>query len=166
MIVVIRVFALLLLVAVLGFGAWVLFVNLLNRENSMWYAGRPRTLGVHDGRLSPPRQTPNSVVSEGIDASHAAYVAPIAFSGDPAAAMARLVTVLQSLDRVKIVDNTPGYVYAEFRSKTMGYVDDFEARLDAAAGVIQVRSASRVGHGDRGVNRARVELLRRKLAPA
>lgn len=164
MIVLLRVFALVLLIAIIGFGAWLLFVNLLGRENSMWYAGRPRSLGVHDGKLGGPKRTPNSVVSEGVDGAHAAYVAPIAFTGDPSAAMLRLVAVLQSLDRVTLVRSEPTYLHAEFRSKTMGYVDDFEARIDAAAGVIHVRSASRVGHGDRGVNRARIELLRRKFA--
>jgi uncharacterized protein (DUF1499 family) len=78
--------------------------------------------------------------------------------------MAKLGTVLQALDRVTVVRAEPGYLYAEFRSKTLGFVDDFEARLDPAASVIHVRSASRLGRRDMGVNRARVEMIRSKFA--
>lgn len=164
MIVLIRVLALLLLIVLIPFLAWLLFVNVTGREGSMWFGGRPSTLGVHDGKLSGPKHTPNSVVSEGVDTSSPAYVAPIVFNGDPKAAMARLGTVMQSLDRVTVIKAEESYLYAECRSKTMRFVDDFEARVDAAAGVIHVRSASRLGHGDRGVNRARVEMIRRKFS--
>ena len=71
--------------------------------------------------------------------------------------------MLQALDRVTIVKVEETYLYAEFRSKTLGYVDDFEARVDTAASVIHVRSASRLGYGDKGFNRARVEMIRAKF---
>jgi uncharacterized protein (DUF1499 family) len=166
MIILLRIVALLLLVVVIAFGLWLLFVNLTKRENSMWYGGRPSTLGVSNGKLSGPKKTPNTVVSEGVDATSPAYVAPIAFTGDAKAAFAKLGTVLQALDRVTIIKADEGYVHAEFRSKTMGYVDDFEARLDVAASVIHVRSASRLGRRDLGVNRARIEMIRAKFAAA
>ena len=54
----------------------------------------------------------------------------------------------------------PGYLYAEFRSKLMGFVDDVEFLADPAAGVVHVRSASRLGRRDFGVNRSRIEALR------
>ena len=164
MIVLFRIAALLLLLIFIAFGVWLLFVNLTKRENSMWYAGRPSRLGVIDGKLAGPKKTPNSVVSEGVDAAHAAYVAPLAFTGDPRVALAKLGAVLQALDRVTIIKVEETYLHAEFRSKTMGYVDDFEARVDTAASVIHVRSASRVGRRDMGVNRARVEAIRAKFA--
>jgi uncharacterized protein (DUF1499 family) len=159
-----RIFGLLVLSALILFGLWCVFVNLTGRENSMWFGGRPTRLGVTDGELTGPKATPNSVVSEGVDSSHPAYVAPLPFSGDAQAAMARLGTLIQAFNRVAIVRAEPDYVHAEFRSKTMGYVDDFEARLDAQASVIHVRSASRLGRGDKGVNRARIEMIRRKFA--
>jgi uncharacterized protein (DUF1499 family) len=164
MMVLLRIFGLLLLVVLIAFGLWLAFVNVTKRENSMWFGGRPSTLGVKDGKLCAPRSTPNSVVSEGVEPTHPAYAAPIAFTGDPKVALAKLGAVLQALDRVTIVKVEEAYLYAEFRSKTLGYVDDFEARVDAAANVIHVRSASRLGHGDRGFNRARVEMIRRKFA--
>lgn len=164
MLVLLRILALLMLAVLILIGLWLAFVNLTGRENSMWFGGRPSTVGVKDGKLAGPRKTPNSVVSEGIESTHAAYIAPIAFSGDPRAALAKLGVVLQALDRVTIIKVQETYLYAEFRSKTLGYVDDFEARVDAAAGVIHVRSASRLGYGDKGFNRARVEMIRAKFA--
>lgn len=164
MIVLLRVFGLLLLAILVLFGLWIAFVNLTGRENSMWFGGRPSTLGVKGGKLSGPRKTPNSVVSEGIESTHRAYVAPIAFTGDPRAALAKLGSVLQALDRVTIIKVEETYLCAEFRSKTLGYIDDFEARVDPAASVIHVRSSSRLGYGDKGFNRARVEMIRAKFA--
>ena len=164
MLVLLRVFAFLLLSVLIVFGLWLAFVNLTGRENSMWFGGRPTTLGVKEGRLAGPRKTPNSVVSEGIESTHPAYVAPIAFTGDPRAALAKLGAVLQALDRVTLIKVEETYLYAEFRSKTLGYVDDFEARVDSAASVIHVRSSSRLGYSDKGFNRSRVELSRAKFA--
>ncbi|TAG79655.1 MAG: DUF1499 domain-containing protein [Burkholderiales bacterium] len=130
----------------------------------MWFAGRPSTLGVHDGKLSgPKKRTPNSVVSEGIEPTHPAYIAPIAFTGDPRAAMAKLLTVLQAMKDVTLVKAEETYVYAEFRTPKMRYVDDFEARLDASASLIHVRSASRLGKRDFNVNRNRVEAIRKRF---
>ena len=164
MIVLLRIFGLLLLAILVLFGLWLAFVNLTGREKSMWFGGRPSTLGVKGDKLSGPRSTPNSVVSEGIESTHPAYVAPIAFTGDPKAALAKLGTVLQALDRVTIIKVDETYLYAEFRSKTLGYVDDFEARVDPAASVIHVRSSSRLGYGDKDFNRSRVEMIRAKFA--
>ena len=164
MLVLVRVFGLLLLALLILCGLWIAFVNLAGRENSMWYGGRPSTLGVKDGKLSGPRSTPNSVVSEGIATTDPAFTAPIAFTGDPRVALAKLGAVLQTLDRVTIVKVEETYLYAEFRSKTLGYIDDFEARVDPPAGVIHVRSASRLGHGDKGVNRLRVDTIRARFA--
>lgn len=166
MIVVLRVVALLLLALLVVFALWVVIVNLFGREESMWYGGRPSTLGVHDGKLSPPKRTPNSVVSEGIDSTHPAYVAPIAYSGDGTAAMARLGGIVQTLGGVTLVTVAPGYLHAECRSKTMRFIDDFEARLDPAAKVIHVRSAARLGRRDFDVNRSRVETVRRRFSEA
>ena len=90
MMVLVRIFGLLLLAGLILFGVWLAFVNFTGRENSMWFGGRPSTLGVKDGKLSAPRPTPNSVVSEGVESTDAAYVPPIAFTGDPRVALMRL----------------------------------------------------------------------------
>ncbi|MFP3434908.1 DUF1499 domain-containing protein, partial [Paraburkholderia sp. SIMBA_061] len=54
-------------------------------------------------------------------------------------------------------------LYAEFKSKLMGFVDDVEFHKDDVNQVINVRSASRLGKSDLGVNRKRVEEIRQQL---
>ena len=72
-------------------------------------------------------------------------------------------SAVESLPRTRIVLAHRDYLYAEFRSRLLGYVDDVEFFFDGA--LIQVRSASRVGRRDFGVNRARVERIREILNP-
>ena len=78
--------------------------------------------------------------------------------------MANLKQVVQAMPRTKIVKETNNYLYVEFASKLMGFVDDVEFYLDNDAQTIQVRSASRLGESDLGVNRQRIEEIRAQLA--
>ncbi len=64
------------------------------------------------------------------------------------------------MDRVNIVSEQDNYLYAEFTSRLMGYVDDVEFLADATQNLVHVRSASRLGHSDMGVNRNRIEAIR------
>ncbi len=128
---------------------------------------RPDNLGVHDGRLAPPKRTPNNVnsqVDKTADAEH--YIEPLRYTGDARQAWAALRRVVDGMKRVKVVKSEPNYLYVEFSSKWMGFVDDTEFYLDEKAGVIQVRSASRLGRRDFGVNRERIEHIRAALARA
>lgn len=164
MIALLRIIALFLLILLVPWLAWVAYVNLTGRENSIWYGGRPSTLGLHDGRLGPPKHTPNSVVSEGIPDTHPAWIAPIRFTDDPRSAMARLLTALGEMEGVTLLKADERYVYAECRTRRLRFVDDLEARIDPEAKLIHVRSASRLGRRDFDVNRARIERLRQRLA--
>ena len=107
--------------------------------------------------------SPNCVSSRAPDDAH--RVEPLAMAGDPAAAFERAVEAVRALPRTTVVTEEAGYLHAECRSRLFRFIDDLELELDADAGVIQVRSASRVGHSDLGVNRRRVEALRAALAP-
>ena len=125
---------------------------------------RPDNLGVHDGRLAPPKRTPNNVNSQidgNADAEH--YIAPLRYAGDARQAWAAVKRIIDGMQRAKVVKSEADYLYAEFASKLMGFVDDTEFYLDAKAGVIHVRSASRLGRRDFGVNRERIEYIRSKL---
>jgi uncharacterized protein (DUF1499 family) len=124
---------------------------------------RPRTptLGLENGRLRPCPGSPNCVSSEG--GPSGSSVLPIAWSGSADDAIRELGSLLSRMPRVTVVASDRGYLHAEFRSRLFGYVDDFEARWDGAARCIQVRSASRSGHSDLGVNRRRVEWVRSAL---
>ncbi|HEX6156146.1 MAG TPA: DUF1499 domain-containing protein [Burkholderiales bacterium] len=116
---------------------------------------RPGNLGVTNGRFAACRRTPNCVSSQADPSDREHYIAPIAFRGDAIAAVRKAV---DSLPRTRVISADSTYLYAEFRSKLLGYVDDVEFFYDG--GAIQVRSASRLGRRDFGVNRKRVERLR------
>jgi uncharacterized protein (DUF1499 family) len=118
---------------------------------------RPMNLGVHDGKLAPCPASPNCVSSQSTDKDHA--VEPFPFSGAPAEAMADLKKVLSRMPRARIVTTTETYLHAEFTSALFRFVDDVEFWCDESARTIHLRSASRVGNSDLGVNRKRIESL-------
>jgi uncharacterized protein (DUF1499 family) len=124
---------------------------------------RPDNLGARGGRLPPCKRSPNCVSSQAdrSDAEHS--IEPIRFKGTTVQAMVAAKRAVELMERSTIVREESGYLYAEFRSKLLGYVDDLELVFDANAGVLHVRSASRLGRRDFGVNRARVERLRRLI---
>lgn len=126
------------------------------------FAGKqPTTLGVRDGRLSPCPATPNCVCSQDSDPGHS--IEPLKLNSLDSA-IADLKRIIEALPKTKIVEESNDYLYAQFTSKLMGYVDDVEFYVDRAANVIHVRSASRLGKSDLGVNRKRIELIRTQLA--
>ena len=124
---------------------------------------RPTNLGLRDGRFAPPRRTPNCVSSQADPADAEHYITPIPFKGNAVEAMNVARRAVQSMERSTIVREEGNYLYAEYRSRLLGYVDDVELYFDEAAGVFHVRSASRLGRRDFGVNRARAEALRRLI---
>ncbi len=125
---------------------------------------RPDNLGVREGRLAPCKTTPNCVSSQAdpTDAGH--HIAPLAFAGAPEAAWAALLAELRARGEAAVVTEKPGYLHAEFTSRLLAYVDDVEFLLEDKAALIQVRSASRLGSSDFGVNRKRIESIRAALA--
>lgn len=127
----------------------------------------PAPLGVQQGRLAPPSPTPNSASSQaGLYPDHpqAAYAAvapfaPRAGESGPAA-LQRLADLLLQQTGTRLTQHTDGYVRAEATTRWLRFVDDVELWLDPEANLVHVRSASRLGRKDFGVNRARVEALR------
>ncbi len=131
------------------------------------FAGtRPEALGFAGGRFAPGDRRPNWVSSTVAREDAAHFVPPLAFAGDAALAWKRLVEAIAATPGATLVTRTPSYLHAEFASRRLGFVDDAEFALDAAASVIHVKSAARLGIRDFGVNRERVERLRRALADA
>lgn len=153
------------------FASIVLSLAVLGAARVGWFAGSaPPNLGVDNGRLAAPSKTPNSVSSQadlfpGHPQREYARIAPLAYSGDGAAAMARLATVIREMDGAHVVHEKPGYLYVQFRTPWLGFVDDAEFWLDPAGGVIQLRSASRLGKSDLGLNRRRIEAIRQQFKP-
>ena len=121
---------------------------------------RPNNIGVKEGRLATCPQSPNCVVSQGeTDAEHA--IAPLTYTGDAAAAMTSLRQIVAAQPGSEIIEQTDNYLYAEFTSRLMGFIDDVEFYFDpTASGTIHVRAAARLGQSDLGVNRKRIEAIR------
>jgi uncharacterized protein (DUF1499 family) len=123
---------------------------------------RPRTIGVNDGRLQPLRDRSRNSVSSYAQTDYN-KIAPLAGGADARKTFERLRKIVESDRSAQIVTQQPGYLYAEFKTKLLGFVDDVEFLLDPKAKVIHLRSASRLGREDFGVNRKRIEALRTKL---
>lgn len=121
---------------------------------------RPANLGVKDGKLAACPGSPNCVNSQSpeSDAEHA--IAPLSFETSAPEAIARLKEIVTAMPRTQIIQQTETYLYAEFTSGLMGFVDDVEFFADAATGTLHMRSASRLGQSDLGVNRKRIDQIR------
>lgn len=131
----------------------------------------PNDLGARDGKLKPPSNTDNSVTSQAAmfpDHPQREYsdIAPLPLRGDGPATIAKIKSLVAAMPGAKIVKSEPDYLYAQYTTRVMKFVDDVEFWYDPQARVIQVRSASRVGKGDMGVNRQRIEAVRAALAAA
>ncbi|MEQ1545562.1 DUF1499 domain-containing protein [Methyloglobulus sp.] len=112
-------------------------------------------------KLPPCLDTPNCVSSQASDKPH--YILPFKISGDPNLAWAELKKMITAHERMIITHETEDTLHAEARSLVLQFVDDIDAILDTDAGLIHIRSASRVGHSDFGVNRKRMEKFRLQL---
>ena len=128
--------------------------------------GQRPELGVLDGRLQPPSPTPNSVSSQAhLHPGHpqAAYAAvePLPLKAAGAAASLRaLADVLQAMPGVTLVEQKDNYLRAQAQTRWLKFIDDLEFWIDPQQARIEVRSASRLGRKDFGVNRARLEAIR------
>ncbi|MEY4295454.1 MAG: hypothetical protein RLY82_1142 [Pseudomonadota bacterium] len=130
---------------------------------------QPSNLGVSNGKLKAPSPTENSVSSQAaLHAGHPmqtyAAITPLAYTGEAAAAWTRLEAALATLPRTTIVTNsadaTGRYLYAQSSTLLLRFTDDVEFWQDDTNKVIHVRSSSRLGRKDFGVNRNRIETIR------
>ncbi len=122
----------------------------------------PDHLGAEQERLAPCPSSPNCVSSQATDPSQ--QVAAFTADSDDYQAWQRWQTVIAQYPRTTLITVTDTYLHAEFRSRWLGFVDDVELLRDPEQALIHVRSASRLGYSDLGVNRRRVEHLRQAFA--
>ena len=107
-------------------------------------------------RFKPVPSSPNCVSSRADRSDRQHYIAPL-----EGADLARVKAVVQAMPRTEIVEEADGYLHAVFTTRLMRFKDDVE--FEEEGGLVHVRSASRVGYGDLGANRSRVEEIRRRL---
>jgi uncharacterized protein (DUF1499 family) len=118
-------------------------------------------LGVNNGILAPCPPTNNCVMSQNSDAIHA--IEPIVYQGDRNTARETLLKVLTVVPRTQVIEKTDNYIHALSKSRIFQFVDDVEFYLPTDESVIHLRSASRIGEWDLGVNRRRIEQIRLAL---
>ena len=124
-------------------------------------SGTRPDLGLNNGKLTPCPESPNCVNSQAADEEH--YIAPLQFSGTHTEAHERLVQIIESEKRTKILAAEENYIRVEFTSALFRFVDDVEFYVTKAQDgriIIHVRSASRIGYSVQGVNRKRIERIR------
>ncbi len=118
--------------------------------------------GLFETKLTKCPDKPNCICTEFVaDASH--YIEPIGFSqSNTAEVLSRLKNSVREMGG-SIQAETGNYLAATFSSSIFRFVDDLEIRIDKDLKIIHMRSASRVGHSDRGVNKKRIEQLKKLI---
>ena len=118
-------------------------------------------MGIIQGKLSPCPDSPNCVSSQSSNPSH--FVEPLAYTDSRAQARARLLKIIESMPRTQIITKTDIFIHAEYTSLVFRFVDDVEFLFEEEKNLIHVRSASRIGYSDLGVNRKRIEAIRQRF---
>jgi uncharacterized protein (DUF1499 family) len=116
----------------------------------------PETTGLTQGHLHPCPKSPNCVCCCHNDETH--YIAPLSFTSEKN--LSQIQTFLDTHYIAQVIQKTPDYLHVVVTTPLMHYKDDLEFAVDRQKKIIRVRSASRVGYSDGGVNRSRIEALR------
>jgi uncharacterized protein (DUF1499 family) len=113
--------------------------------------------------LTPCPPTPNCVSSVDKDPQH--FVEPLHFTGSINDAQDRLLGIVSNFKRARVVTVEDNLIRTEFVSLVFRFTDDVEFYFDARNKIIHLKSASRVGYFDLGVNRRRIEKIRTQFNP-
>ena len=122
---------------------------------------RPDEMGMDPSGLRGCPKSPNCVSSEAKDETHA--IEGFRLKGDPDVSWPRIQYEIALMPGWTVITTTHTYIHVECKSRIFRFIDDLELHLNPSSGIISIRSASRVGYWDFGVNRRRVEFLRREL---
>ena len=122
---------------------------------------RPENLGLKNNQLAPCPESPNCVLSQQSDEKH--RIQPIHYDVTLEVAKESLSQVILSLESARIITQNEVYWHVEFTSRWLRFVDDVEFYFVESEALIHLRSASRLGYNDYGVNRKRVENIRTRF---
>ncbi len=112
-------------------------------------------LGHKNGQLSPLPSTPNAISSQGTTNP----VQALTFKQGPASTMSALLQAIHKVGHVTIISQQPNYLYVVFTSKWLRFKDDVEFYLNTEQKQVHIRSASRAGRSDLGINKKRYETI-------
>jgi uncharacterized protein (DUF1499 family) len=124
---------------------------------------RPTNLGVRNGNFTACPPDAENCVSTQQDTRASRTMTPIPYTGSAADAKARLLNLIQADGATVVDESQPNYIYAEYRTRVMRFIDDVEFYIDDTNKVIHFRSASRIGRSDVGANKARMEDFTRRF---
>ena len=116
-----------------------------------------KPIGIVKGKLHPCPKSPNCVSTQAIDKNQ--KIEPINYSGSLNEAKDKIINIIASFKRSKIITNEENYIHIEFRTATFRFVDDVEFLFDDKEKIIHFRSRARMGYSDMGVNRKRMEKI-------
>jgi uncharacterized protein (DUF1499 family) len=139
------------------FSAYILVFVAVILSGCFW--AEPQKIGLNDGKLKPCPDSPNCVSSRD-DGDH--RIEPLKINTTQSRNQDRIVAFFKNEYDASIIQRSDTYLRMTV-STTLGFVDDLEFRYRPENDVVHVRSASRLGHSDLGVNRQRIENLREHL---
>ena len=145
---------------IMGLVGTLLFFLIVSVLTRTFPPSKPETVGLRDNSLQNCGSKPNCVCSLQNDSVHG--IAPFQIRENVNSSMEKLSKIIQSMNGARIISSQDGYLYAEFKTSFFGFIDDVEFHVNESANRIEVRSASRLGYSDLGLNRSRLESIRKK----
>lgn len=145
---------------IMGLVGTLLFFLIVSVLTRTFPPSKPETVGLRDNSLQNCGSKPNCVCSIQNDSVHG--IAPFQIRENVNSSMEKLSKIIQSMNGARIISSQEGYLYAEFKTSFFGFIDDVEFHVNESANSIEVRSASRLGYSDLGLNRSRLESIRKK----
>lgn len=112
-------------------------------------------------RISTCPDSPNCVSSKAEPGGH--YIDPVVYAGTLENARLRLLEVIADFSRARVLTEESAYLHVVFTSLVFKFEDDVEFEFDDSEKLIHLKSASRTGYSDFGVNRRRIEAIREKF---
>ena len=153
---------------IFSFLLFVFSVILLAGRLGLFRGKRPEHLGIKNGKLLPPRFGLFNSVSSHFDlpknlpSEMEKYyrIDPIKLNSPPKIAFEKLKEILVGHTHAKLIEEKENYLYLEFETPVLRFIDDVEFLLSESEGIIHLRSSSRLGRKDFGKNRKRIEQIR------
>ncbi len=114
-----------------------------------------KPIGITNGKFHPCPKSPNCISTQSTDEKH--KMNPLSYNTSLEEAKAKILKIINSLKKNKIITDTNNYLHFEFRTVLFRFVDDVEFYFDDSEKIIHFRSAARIGYSDLGVNRKRMK---------
>ncbi len=144
---------------ILGLVGFAIFLEILALVG-VFSGKRPDNLGVEEGKLAPCPDSPNCVSTQADPSDEEHYMAPISYTTSTEDARVRVLDIVRSMSRTRVITEEATYLYVAFSTPTLRFVDDVEFFFDEDEKLIHFRSASRLGYSDMGLNRRRMTQIR------